>query len=182
MTPDHQQTIENALQGAYARTIEWNNSMDIPQGKNPPQYTHEMLWACPLGRDLQAIANYVEGYPAPENITTILTRVARTLFGNTLSRTGYRLPLKFHHTTLGIMLFAAFERYFPANAWMTTAEVQKLFGVKRQTVYDWAEEGKIAPYYVGGKQTYLRQHIEQFHATWSQQKQHKQHKGIVTQL
>jgi excisionase family DNA binding protein len=176
MTPDHQKTIEDTLQAAYARAIEWNNSMAIPQGKNPPQYTYEMLWACPLGHDLQAIAQYVEGYPVPEDITIILSRVVRALFGNTLSRTSFHLPLKFHRTPLGIMLFAAFERYFPASAWMTTAEVQKLFGVKRQTVYDWAEEGKLAPYYVGGKQVYLRQAVGQLHATRRQQK------GIITQL
>ncbi len=176
MTPDHHQTIENTLISAYARTVEWNNTMKIPQGKNPPQYTHEMLWASPLGLDLQAIANYVEGYQAPEDITLILARVARALFGHTLNRSGFRLPWKFHHTPLGKMMFAAFARYFPASAWMTTAEVQRLFGVKRQTVYDWAEEGKLTPYFVEGKQVYLHEQVEQFHSTWSQ------HKGIVQKL
>jgi hypothetical protein len=184
LTPDHQQTIENVLQAAYARTIEWNNSMAIPQGKNPPQYTHDMLWASPLGRDLQAIANYVEGYPAPpEDITLIVGRVARALFGHTLAPQGFRLPHLFHKTPLGAMMFEAFARYFPADAWMTTAEVQRLFSVKRQTIYDWAEEQKLASYYVKGKQVYLRSQVEKTHTAWMQQKQRKQqHKGIVRQL
>jgi excisionase family DNA binding protein len=176
ITPDHQQTIENTLQSAYARTIEWNNTMAIPLGKNPPQYTHEMLWNCPLARDLTSIAQYIEGYPVAEEITLTVGRVARALFGNTLSRTSIHIPDKFHRTPLGIMLFAAFERYFPSTAWMTTADVQKLLNVKRQTVYDWAEEGKLAAYFVAGKQVYLRQEVEKFQAL------RKQHKGIVKQL
>jgi excisionase family DNA binding protein len=179
MTPDHQLAIENALQLAYARAIELQNMLAVPQGKNPLKYTHEMLWDSPLGRDLQAIAAYVEGYQIQEDITIILQRVARTLFGHTLNLQGYRLPLQFQKMPLGKMMFAAFERYFPANAWMTTAEVQKLFQIKRQTVYDWAEEGKLAPYFVGGKQVYLRQQVEPFHSIWKQQKQHK---NMVTQL
>jgi excisionase family DNA binding protein len=183
MTPDHQQTIENTLQLAYARTIELTNMFAIPQGKNPPSYTRDMLWNCPLAHDLQAVASYIEGYQVQEDITITLQRATRTLFGHTLSQQGIRLPLKFHKTPLGKMMFLAFERYFPATAWMTTAEVQKLFSVKRQTVYDWAEEGKLAPYYVGGKQVYLRSQIEKFHAAWMQQKQRQQqHKGIVKQL
>ena len=62
---------------------------------------------------------------------------------------------------------------------MTTAEVKGLFQVKRQTIYDWAEEGKLAPYYVAGKQVYLRQQVDQFYNTWRQQKQNK---GIVQRL
>ena len=74
---------------------------------------HEMLWASPLGRDLQNIAHYVEGYQPPEDITLTVTRVARTLFGDTLNDYGYRLPLKFHRTPLGIMMFEAFVMRLP---------------------------------------------------------------------
>ena len=173
MTPDHQQTIEEVLQFAYARAVEWNNMLTIPFGKNPPRYTHEMLWNSPLARDLTAIAAYTEGHKPSEDITLILTRVARTLFGHTLNQTGFRLPHKFHKTKLGELMFTAFARYFPSKAWMTTAEVQRLFQVKRQTVYDWAEEGKLVAYFVEGKQVYLRQQVEQFHSTWAKQKQQK---------
>lgn len=170
MTPDHQQTIENTLQLAYARTFELSNALAIPQGKKPIQYTRDMLWSCPLARDLQAIAAYIEGYQVQEDITITLQRIARTLFGHTLSQQGFRLPPKFQHTPLGKMMFAAFERYFPPNAWMTTAEVQKLFQVKRQTVYDWAEEGKLTAYFVNGRQVYLRQQVEKLYNT--RRKQH----------
>lgn len=182
MTPDHQQTIEDILQFAYARTIEWNNIMAIPMGKNPPKYTHDMLWNSTLGHDLTAIANYIEGYPSSEDITILLARIGRALFGHTLNQTGFRLPHKFHQTALGKMMFEAFARYFPATAWMTTAQVQKLFQVKRQTVYDWAEEGRLAPYFVDGKQVYLQQQVETFHAAWVKQKLQKSHKSIVTKL
>ncbi len=67
MTPDHQQTIETTLQLAYARALEWNKNLAIPPGKNPPQYTHEMLWNSPLGRDLVTVAGYVEGYSSSED-------------------------------------------------------------------------------------------------------------------
>ncbi len=174
MTPDHQQLIENTLQLAYARTTELQNILAIPQGKNPPTYTREMLWDSPLARDLIAIANYTEGYAPPadqEDIPALINRTARALFGNTLSQRSFRLPHKFHKTPLGELFYAAFARCFPASAWMTTAEVQKLFRVKRQTIYDWAEESKITAYFVAGKQVYLRQHIEKYHAAWKQQKQ-----------
>lgn len=182
MTPDHEKTMKTTLELAYSRTIEWNKSIAIPQGKNPPQYTYEMLWQCPLAMDLKTIADYVEGYETPEDITLIIARAARALFGETLDQSGFRLPRKFHQTPLGVMLFEAFARYHPPTAWMTTAEVQKLFDVKRQTIYDWAEEGKVAPYFVEGKQVYLRRQIEKFHQTWLRQKQSKTQKGIVTQL
>lgn len=170
MTPDHQQMIEKTLQFAYARAIEMNTSMAIPQGKNPPQYTVETMWASPLGKDLTAIANYVEGYQIQEDITLITQRVARALFGPTLSQKGFRLPPRFHKTPLGEMMFAAFARYFPPNAWMRTSEVVKLYGVKRQTIYDWAEEGILAPYHVKGTQVFLRQQIEKHHAEWLKRK------------
>jgi Helix-turn-helix domain len=173
MTPDHQKLIEDTLQLAYARAIEWQHGMAIPMGKNPPPYTTEMLWSCPLAHDLAAIANYVEGYAPTEDITAILARIARTLFGQTLSKTTIRLPHTFHQTPLGEMMFAAFARYFPSNAWMSTAEVQRLFQIKRQTVYDWAEEDKLAAYWVNGKQVYLRQQIETYHARWLRRKQRK---------
>ena len=68
-------------------------------------------------------------------------------------------------------MFAAFVRYFAPNAWMRTSEVVKLYGVERQTIYDWAEEGKLAAYYVKGIQVFLRQQIEKHHAEWLQRKQ-----------
>lgn len=170
MTPDHQKTIERSLQSAYARTSELITSMAIPPGKNPPPYTTEMMWNSPLGRDLTAIANYVEGYQIQEDATVIVQRVARTLFGDILNQKTFRLPRKFHKSSLGEMLYAAYARYFPVTAWMRTSEVVKLYGVKRQTVYDWVEEGQLAAYYVNGIQVFLRKQIEQQHAAWLKRK------------
>lgn len=172
MTPNHQQLIHNMLQFVYARSIELNNSMAIPRGKNPPQYTAEMMWASPLGKDLTAISNYVEGYQIQENVTVIIQRVMRALFGNTLSQSGYRPPQGFHKTPLGEMIFAAYTRYYPADAWMRTSEVVKLYGVKRQTIYDWAEEGKLPAYYVRGTQMFHRKQVEKHHSEWLQRKPH----------
>lgn len=173
MTPDHQQTIEQTLQLVYARAIELNTLLNVPLVKNPSPYTREIMWNSPLGRDLAAVAHYVEGYQAQEDIPLLLGRIARALFGHTLSQQGFRLPHKFHKTKLGELLFAAFACYYPATAWMRTSEVQKLFGVKRQTIYDWAEEGKLSPYFVKGTQMFLRSQVEQFHTTWLHQKQQK---------
>jgi excisionase family DNA binding protein len=182
MTPDHQHTIEEALQLAYTRTLEWNQNLAIPTGKNPPPYTREILLNSPLCRDLVTVASYVEGYQSQEDITVVLTRIARALFGHTLSQTGFRLPHKFHKTKLGELMFDAFARYYPPSAWMRTSEVQKLFGVQRQTIYDWAEEEKLTAFFVKGTQMFLRSQVEQFHATWLHQKQQEQHKRLVTQL
>jgi hypothetical protein len=172
MTPDHEQLVESTLQLAYARTGEWMKNLAIPLGKNPPIYTRAMMWSSPLGQDLQAIANYVEGYPV-EEIAEIISRATRVLFGQTLSSTDIRLPHNFHKTPLGQLLYDAYARYYPADAWMRTSEVQKLFGVKRQSVYDWAEEGKLVAYHVKGTQMFLRKHVERFHGRWLAQKRQK---------
>jgi excisionase family DNA binding protein len=172
MTPDHQQLIENTLQLAYARSVTWLNSMAIPQGTNPPVYTKGMMWNSPLGQDLQAIANSVEGYPV-ENIADSITRASRILFGQTLSASDTRLPRDFHKTPLGELFNEAYTRQYPADAWMRTSEVQKLFGVKRQTIYDWAEEGKLTAYHIKGTQMFRRKHVEGFHRRWLAQKRRK---------
>jgi excisionase family DNA binding protein len=172
MTPDHQQLIENTLQLAYARSLAWLGSMAIPQGTNPPVYTQGMMWNSPLGQDLQAIANSVEGYPV-EDVGESLTRVSRILFGQTLDASDIRLPRDFHKTPLGQLLNDAYTRRYPADAWMRTSEVQKLFGVKRQTIYDWAEEGKLTAYHIKGTQMFRRKHVLRFHELWFKQKQKK---------
>ncbi len=173
MTPDHRETIEQTLQLTYARANELNNMLCVPFGKNPPRYTRERMWNSTLGRDLQAVANYGEGYSAAEDIIIVLSRIARTLFGHTLNQQGFRLPQIFHMTKLGEMIFDAFARYYPAQAWMRTSEVQRLFGVQRQTIYDWAEEGKLFPYFIKGTQMFLRDEVERFHSAWKYRKQQK---------
>lgn len=183
MTPDHEQLIANTLQLAHARAVEWLGSMAIPLGKNPPAYTLETMWNSPLGRDLVAIANYVEGYPAPqEGIPALLNRTARSLFGHTLSPQGFRLPKDFHKQPLGQLFYAAFARSIPKEQLMRTHEVQKLFGVKRQTVYDWAEDDTLIPYYIDGTMMFVRSQVEQFHTRWLRQKQQRRQRGIVTKL
>ncbi len=79
-------------------------------------------------------------------------------------------------------MFDAFARYHPASAWMRTSEVQKLFGVQRQTIYDWAEEERLTAFFVKGTQMFLRSQVEQFHAIWMHQKQQKAQHNVVTQL
>lgn len=125
-----------------------------------------MMWNSPLGRDLVAIAHYVEGYPPPqEGIPALLNRTARLLFGHTLN------PQGFQKQPLGELFYAAFARYIPKEQLMRTHEVQKLFGVKRQTVYDWAEDDTLVPYYVNGTMMFARPQVEQFHARWLRKKQ-----------
>lgn len=183
MTPDHEQLIVNTLQIAHGRAIEWLVGMAIPLGKTPPAYTPEMMWNSPLGRDLVAIAHYVEGYSSPqEGIVTVLNRTTRLLFGHTLNPQGARRPKDFHKQPLGQLFYAAFARFIPKEQLMRTHEVQKLFGVKRQTVYDWAEDDILIPYYIDGTMMFVRSQVEQFHARWLRKKQHRQQRGGVTQL
>ncbi len=172
MTPDHAQIVETTLQLAYTQTMTWNTRMAIPFGKNPPPYTTEMMWNSPLGLDLSALVMYVEGYQPQEDITVVVARLARTLFRETLGQSD-RLPRDFHHTPLGALMHEAFARYFPKDAWMKTSEVVTLFGVKRQTVYDWVEQGVLAAYYVKGTQMFLRKDITRYYERWSRKKQHK---------
>ena len=175
MTPDYGQLIANTLQLAHGRTVEWLGSMAIPLGKNPPTYTPEMMWNSPLGRDLVAIAHYVEGYPPPqEGIPALLNRTARSLFGHTLSPQGFRLPKDFHKQPLGQFFYAAFARFIPKEQLMRTHEVQKLFGVKRQTIYDWVEDDTLVPYFVNGTMMFARPQVEQFHTRWLRKKQQRQ--------
>jgi hypothetical protein len=159
MTPVHQKIIDETLIAAYTRMAEQISALAYPAAKEE-QYNQEHLSHSQLARDLMLIAHYVEGYQVEEDPQQAIERVCRVLFGR-VGTVGYVLPKKFHKTTLGELIYAAYELLIPKDQLVTTDVARKAFGVERQSIYDWVEEGKLTPYYIKGKQMFYRAHIQQ---------------------
>ncbi len=160
MTPGHRQLVDNTLHAVANRTVELINSLNHPLGKNPPQPTIEGERQSQLGRDLEMIVQYVEGHPIDgKEADVAIQRVLRVVYGYTLNPKGYRLLKDWQKTPLGELIGEAHTRMIPAKDLIGTAEVQRIFKVKRQTIYDWVDEGKLAAYYIHGKQMFYRPYI-----------------------
>lgn len=161
MTPGHRQLVDAILQVVGNRAVELIACLNYPLGKNPPQATIEGARQSQLGRDLEMIVHYVEGHPIDgKEADAAIQRVLRAAYGYTLHPKGYRLPKDWQKTDLGILIGEAHTRMIPAKDLIGTAEVQRVFKVKRQTVYDWVDEGKLAAYYIHGKQMFYRPYIQ----------------------
>ena len=85
---------------------------------------------------------------------------ASICYGYTLNLKGYKLLKDWQKTPLGELIGEAYTRMIPAKDLMGTAEVQRVFKVKRQTIYDWVDEGKLVAYYIHGKQMFYRPYIQ----------------------
>lgn len=161
MTPGHRQLVDTLLHAVANRTIELITSLNYPLGKNPPQPTIEVARQSQLGRDLEMIVAYVEGHTLDsKEVDTAIQRVLRIAYGYTLNQKGYKLLKDWQKTPLGELIGEAYTRMIPGKDLMGTAEVQRVFGVKRQTVYDWVDEGKLVAYYIHGKQMFYRPSIQ----------------------
>ena len=158
MTPVHQKIIDETLIAAYTRMAEQISALAYPTAKEE-QYNQEHLSHSQLAQDLTLIAQYVEGYQVEEDPQQAIERVCRVLFGR-VGAVGYVLPKKFHKTTLGELIYAAYEQLIPRDQLVTTDAARKAFGVERQSIYDWVEEGKLSPYYIKGKQMFSSADIQ----------------------
>jgi len=122
----------------------------------------------PLGVHLAAVAHYLE-----RDLRTSLTFIARCLYSDPLSTSGFCLPLKWQHTPLGKRCHTDLLRFFeeerPARL-LTVTDMRKRFGVKRQTVHQWIEDGLIFAVYRSDTPLFYRNDVN-----WHQQlRAHKQ--------
>ena len=161
MTPLHRQLVDTTLVAVHNRAVELVNVTNYPLGKNPPEPTIENSRESPLGRDLEKVVQFVEGYKAETaEIDQAIQRILRIIYGYTLERAGFRLIPGWQKTPVGELISEAYTRIIPAKDLMGTAEAQRALGVKRQTIYDWVDEGKLTAYYIHGKQMFYRPHIQ----------------------
>ena len=161
MTPAHRTLVDSTLVAVHNRAVELINATNYPIGKNPAQPTIEVARQSPLGRDLEMIVAYVEGHQIEgTEVDAAIQRVLRIIYGYMLNLKGYKLLKDWQKTPLGELIGEAYTRMIPAKDLMGTAEVQRVFKVKRQTIYDWVDEGKLTAYYIHGKQMFYRPHIQ----------------------
>jgi hypothetical protein len=79
-----------------------------------------------------------------------MTFIARCLYGDPLEASGFRLPPKWQRTPLGKLCHAALLRFFEEERpgrLLTVTDMRKRFGVRRQTVHQWIEDGLIVAVY-----------------------------------
>lgn len=164
MTPAHQSIVDTMLKLLATRTNESIQLLAYPIGK--AQLTIEQLRESPLGQDLTNIVHYVEGYTVEGKIDEMIQRIFRASFAPPIhfgsNAPPIRLPKGWQKTPFGILIGNAYRKLIPGKDRMTTAEVSRVLGVKRQTLYDWVEEGKLRAYYIHEKQTFYRPAINQF--------------------
>ncbi len=161
MTPAHQSIVDNMLKALASRANEMIRHLAYPLGTNPPQLTMEQLRGSPLGQDLTNIAHYAEGYTIEGNVDEMIQRVFRYSFAppiqfGTSTSPGLRLPKGWHKTPFGLLIGNAYRKLIPGRDRMTTAEASRALGVKRQTLYDWVEEGRLTACYIHEKQMFHR--------------------------
>ena len=90
--------------------------------------------------------------------------VARCLYGEPLAAQGFRLLQKWQCSELGTLVHAAmlhfYEKERPGQL-LTVTDMRKLFGVKRQTVHQWIEDGLIFAVYRGDTPLFYRKDVTQ---------------------
>lgn len=159
MTPEHEQIVDSMLQSFAAKTTEQMQYL----GLKAPHLALAQLREGPLGQDLTNIAYLAEGYPMEGgNIDEMIQRVLRHCFAPMIqfsTNTTLRLPKGWQKTPFGLMVGNAYRRLIPAKDRMTTAQASHALGVKRQTLYDWVEEGQIRAFYIHEKQMFYRPSI-----------------------
>ncbi len=178
MTPEHEKIVDSMLQSFAGKAMEHMQYL----GQKVPSLVLEQLREGPLGQDLTNIAYLAEGYPAEGNIDEMIQRVLRHCFGPMIqfsTNTTLRLPKGWQKTPFGLMVGNAYRRLIPAKDRMTTAQASRALGVKRQTLYDWVEEGQIRAFYIHEKQMFYRPSIQKL----VEQRQKQQSRDrIVEQL
>ncbi len=176
MTPIHQQIIDTILEHMHHRVQELIHNCQ-PAGKTHlAEPTREQLRQTVLGQHLAAIAHYVEGYPYPfeGDVRASAGFVARCLYGDPLAVQGFRLPPKWQRTELGSLVHAAMLRFYEEERpgqLLTVTQMRKLFGVSRQTVHQWIEDGVIFAVYRGDTPLFSQKDVTRL----QQVRAHKQH-------
>lgn len=175
MTPDHQKLIDSLLHQAHAYVQRIVEQTDYPLGRRPDEQTIERLRASEIGQHLAALANYAEGYPYPfqEDVRVSADIVARSLLRCPLDAVNsYRIPHRFYRTPLGQLLNTCMLRFYQEErpgSLLTMGQLREQFGVTRQTVHQWIDEGTFFALYIDGETRFYKKDMEQLTA-------HRQHK------
>ena len=183
MTPTHQQIVDDILVRMHKRTRELMQ-LCLPALKNPlPDAPLDLLRETPLGMHLAAIANYEEGYPYPyqqSDVRASMDFLARCLYGDPLSPQGFRLPQKWQRSPLGALVHSALLRFFEherPDSLLTVADLRTRFGVKRQSVHQWVEDGLLFAVYRGDTLLFYDKDVERF-----QQVRARKQQGNTTEI
>jgi hypothetical protein len=156
MTPVHAKLVDDLLQQFFERANEQIHVCGFYLKGGPPN--PEKLRSGPIGQHLVAIAEYGEGHSyllerEDQDIRTSIAIVKRAFLGDVLSKE-YRLPPKFHQTPLGNMINDALLRFYQEQGQLLAiGTLRERFGVKRQTIHLWIEEGRITPAYLSNGET-----------------------------
>lgn len=165
MTPTHQQIVDDILTAMQRRVSELVASCQ--KGRSLPEQPIDQLRMSPLGQHLAAIAHYAEGYAysSGEDVRHSVVFLVRCLYGNPLAARGFRLPPKWHRTPLGRLVYAALLRFYEEEQpeqLLTMAQMRQLFGVQRQTVHQWIEDGLLFAIYRGDTPLFYQKDVEHF--------------------
>ena len=167
MTPTHQQLVDDILVRMHNRTRELMQSC-LPALKNPlPEAPRELLQDTPLGKHLAAIAHYEEGYPYPYqgDVRASIDFLAHCLYGDPLAPQGFRLPQKWQRSPLGALVHSALLHFFEEerpDSLLTVTDLRTRFGVKRQSVHQWVDDGLLFAVYRGDTPLFYSKDVERF--------------------
>ncbi len=175
MTPKHQQLVDAILLSMQRRISELVSQCQQTSGKRVAEQPIERLRESPLGGHLAAIAHYVEGYAYPYqgDVRVSADFIARCLYSDPLAPQRYPFPPKWQRSELGKLVHAALLRFFeeerPGNL-LTVTDMRKQFGVRRQTVHQWIDDGLIFAVYRGDTPLFYQKDVTRF----QQVRAHKQ--------
>lgn len=181
MTPIHQRIVDEVVERMYQRVQELLRACQPASAMPLASPTREQLRQTLLGQHLAAIAHYVEGYsyPIEGDVRTSASFVARCLYGDPLAPQGFRLPAKWQRTELGSLVHAALLHFYeeerPGNL-LTVTQMRTLFGVTRQTVHQWIEDGVIFAVYRGDTPLFYQKDVVRLQQRRAQ-KQHRVRKS-----
>ena len=78
---------------------------------------------------------------------------------------GFRLPAKWQRSTLGKLVHAALLRFYEEERpgqLLTVREMRQLFGVRRQTVHQWVDDGLLFAIYRGETPLFYQKDVTRF--------------------
>jgi hypothetical protein len=177
MTPNHQQIVDAVLTAMQRRVHEL--VADCQRGTMLSEQPLASLRDSPLGGHLAAIAHYAEGYAYPYegDVRASVSFLARCLYGDSLAARGFRLPPKWQRSPVGQVVHAALLRFYEQERpgqLLTVTDMRKLFGVRRQTVHQWIDDGLLFAVYRGDTPLFYQKDVTRF----QQARAHKQQESV----
>ena len=162
MTPMHEKLIDELLQRFFRRADEQVRRCGLQINQPPPL---EKLRASPIGQHLIVLAQYAEGHNFTPNanwsdVRDSIAEINRAFFGNPLAK-AHQLPPQFHLTPLGQLINDAMVRFYREQGQLVAIGVlRERFQVRRQTIHQWVNAGRITPVYVNGETRFFLPDVE----------------------